>query len=412
MSSIDYEKEYRPEFHFTPKKNWINDPNGLVYKDGEYHLFFQHNPFDRYWGHMSWGHAVSSDLINWKELQVAIPEEGDEAIFSGSAVIDANNTAGFGKDAIVAIYTSHYAGETEKQAQSIAFSLDNGRTFTKYENNPVLDLNLEHFRDPKVFWDAPRNRWVMVVVKSREFTCCIYTSTNLKEWKLESEFANQGAVGGQWECPDLFPLTINNEEVWVLIISLSPGGVRGGAGTQYFIGDFNGSHFTPRYDTTSPRWVDYGHDNYAGVTYNNSPDGRRIMIGWMKSWQDGEDHPETPWNGALTIPRELSLTTLNGEIVLAAQPVREYKGPLLELEFDATVPYRQSLNGFATIGFDPSTSEIFVDDFAAPVVPVDGKVRVKALIDRCSIELFTEDGTRWITMVYFPTPGSDRSFTH
>ena len=228
-----YDEQYRPQFHFTPMKNWMNDPNGLIYLDGEYHLFYQHNPFGISWGHMSWGHAVSKDMLSWKELPVAIPEGEDEAIFSGSAVYDKNNTSGLGtakNPPLVAIYTAH--SDTRKiQAQSIAFSLDKGRTFTKYSKNPVLDLNLQHFRDPKVFWDSERGNWVMVVVKANEKKVAIYTSPNLISWEHQSDFGPLAAQGGDWECPDLIQLPIDGDSSkkgWVMIVSLNPGGIEGG----------------------------------------------------------------------------------------------------------------------------------------------------------------------------------------
>ena len=288
-SRVSLDNEYRPVSHFTPAKNWMNDPNGLVWHKGEYHLFFQYNPFGTQWGHMSWGHAVSKDLLHWEELPVAIPEGEEGMIFSGSAV-----SVG---DELIAIYTLH---NVKNQSQCIATSKDNGRTFVKYEANPVLDLGLEHFRDPKVF--RYEDRWIMAVVKAEERLACFYSSHDLKNWKFESEFGNVGAIGGQWECPDLFPLTIDGEEVWVLIISLNPGGIKNTSGTQYFIGDFDGSTFTPRYSTDEPRWFDYGSHNYAGVTFNNEPNNKRIFIGWLNSWQL-QNEVQTSWTGSMTIPR-------------------------------------------------------------------------------------------------------------
>jgi levanase len=242
-----YEELYRPQYHFTPAKNWMNDPNGLVYYKGEYHLFYQHNPFGNTWGHMSWGHAVSRDLVHWEHLPVAIPEEGSEAIFSGSAVVDRENTTGFGtrnNPAMVAIYTSAYPG---KQAQSLAYSTDRGRTWTKYAGNPVLDINSGEFRDPKVFWYAPERKWVMAVVKALEHKVQLYSSPDLKTWKHMSDFGPANAVGGAWECPDLFPLAVDGDRKntkWVLLVSMNPGGIAGGSGMQYFVGDFDGTTFT------------------------------------------------------------------------------------------------------------------------------------------------------------------------
>mgnify|MGYP000520598218 CR=1 FL=1 len=385
------DKEYRPAFHFSPAKNWMNDPNGLIWHKGEYHLFFQYNPFGREWGHMSWGHAVSKDLLNWEELEVAIPEGKDGAIFSGSAVSL--------NDEIVAIYTRD---KDQIQDQCIATSSDSGRTFKKYIDNPVLDLRMEHFRDPKVF--RYNDKWIMVVVKSREFVVCIYESEDLKSWTLLSEFGKVGATGGQWECPDLFPLEINGEQVRVLIVSLSPGGIKNNSGTQYFIGNFDGRTFTPKYSTDEPRWLDYGSDNYAGVTFNNEPNNRRILIGWMNSWQQKE-HAETSWTGAMTIPRELGLVDVNGEIELTQTPVCE---ATYTVEIPAAASGEIGLNGFVRLGYDAQKKIIFVNDFEAPYDAGNRAFKLLVVVDRTSVELFTEDGTRCITIAVFPPIGSSR----
>lgn len=392
--SFELDNEYRPQFHFTPGKNWMNDPNGLVWHKDEYHLFFQHNPFGRDWGHMSWGHAVSKDLLTWEELPVAIPEGEDGAIYSGSAV-----SIG---DEIVAIYTRD---KDKIQTQCIATSTDNGRTFTKFAGNPVIDLNMEHFRDPKVF--RYQDRWIMAVVKAEEFVVCFYSSEDLKSWTLESELGEIGAFGGQWECPDLFPLTIDGEEVWVLIISLNPGGIRNTSGTQYFIGDFDGKTFTPRYSTDEPRWVDYGSHNYAGVTFNNEPNNKRIFMGWLNSWQK-KSHPETSWTGSMTIPRELGLSKVNGEIVLTQQPLCKVT---YELKVEAPTKGLIGLDGFATVGYNADKKTIFVEDYEAPYDAIDGQLHLKVVVDRSSIELFTGDGTRCITLAIFPPVGSSRELT-
>ena len=388
------DKEYRPKFHFTPAKNWMNDPNGLVWHKGEYHLFFQHNPFGREWGHMSWGHAVSKDLLHWEELPVAIPEEESGAIFSGSAV-----SIG---DEIVAIYTRD---KDKRQTQCIAVSKDNGGTFTKFEGNPVLDLNMEHFRDPKVF--AYKDHWIMALVKAEEHLVCFYSSTDLKQWTALSEFGKVGATGGQWECPDFFPLSIDGEEVWVLIVSLSPGGIKNTSGTQYFIGDFDGKTFSPRYSTTEPRWLDYGSHNYAGVTFNNEPNNKRIFMGWLSSWQK-KAHAETSWVGAMTIPRELGLTKVEGEIVLTQQPICD---AVYELKVVAPNSGTVGLQGFVKLGYNADTQSIFIDDYEAPYKVTDGQLHLKVVVDQSSVELFTGDGTRCITLAVFPEPGNSRVLT-
>ena len=283
-AGTSYQELYRPQFHFTPAKNWMNDPNGLVYYKGEYHLFYQHNPFGNTWGHMSWGHAVSRDLVHWEHLPVAIPEEGDEAIFSGSAVVDHGNTSGFGtrrNPAMVAIYTSAYPDDQE---QSLAYSTDRGRTWTKYEGNPVLDDPDREFRDPKVFWYEPADEWRMVVVKAVQRKVAIYRSDDLKEWEHLSDFGPANAVGGVWECPDLFPLPVDGKrkrQKWVMIVSLNPGAIAGGSGTQYFVGDFDGTTFTADnvQDYAPPagevyedfEGADYGDWTTTGTAFGDGP---------------------------------------------------------------------------------------------------------------------------------------------
>ncbi|KUO00607.1 glycosyl hydrolase family 32 [Streptomyces resistomycificus] len=244
-----YSETYRPQFHFTPEKNWMNDPNGLVYYKGEYHLFYQYNPNGNSWGDMSWGHAVSTDLVHWTELPLALSHDDEEMVFSGSAVVDWNNTTGFGtknNPPMVAIYTSAYKNGG-KQAQSIAYSTDRGRTWTRYQGNPVIDIGSNNFRDPKVQWYEPTKSWLMTVSLSAEHKVQFYSSKNLKDWKLQSEFGPQGATGGVWECPDLFPLAVDGDKKnikWVLVVNINPGGIAGGSGSQYFIGDFDGKKFT------------------------------------------------------------------------------------------------------------------------------------------------------------------------
>ncbi len=371
----------------------MNDPNGLVWHKGEYHLFFQHNPFGTQWGHMSWGHAVSKDLLTWEELPVAIPEGEDGAIFSGSAVSDG--------DDLVAIYTRHT--ETN-QSQCIARSSDNGRTFFKYENNPVLDENKKDFRDPKVF--RFKDHWIMSVAQPHDHQISFYASNNLIDWKHLSNFGPAAATGGVWECPDLFPLQFEDQELWVLLVSLNPGGPHG-SGTQYFVGDFDGTTFVPRYSTQEPRWLDFGKDNYAGVTFNNDPNGKRILIGWLANWQDVKDHPETSWTTQMTIPRELALTKYNGEIVLTQKPICT---PTHQLEVDPKNKLT-GWNGFASIGYDAELKRIFVDQFSAPYQPGPDNFTLNLVVDRSSIELFTGDGVQSISVSIFPAPGTSRELT-
>ena len=372
----------------------MNDPNGLVWHKGEYHLFYQHNPFGTKWGHMSWGHAVSIDLLNWEHLPVAILEGDDGMIFSGSAI-----SVG---DDIVAIYTRHT--ETN-QAQCIARSTDNGRTFVKYENNPVLDENKKDFRDPKVF--KYQDHWIMCAAQPHDHQISFYKSEDLINWKYLSDFGPAAAIGGVWECPDLFPLTLDNEEVWVLIVSLNPGGLYG-SGTQYFIGDFDGTTFTPRYSTDEPRWIDFGKDNYAGITFNNEPNGKRIYIGWLANWSDIKDHPDTSWTTQMTIPRELGLTKVKDEIVLTQQPMVK---PTYEIK--TLLPENGSigLTGFVEVGYNADSQKVFVNEFEAPYEPTGNKLHLKVIVDRASVELFTGDGTRSITLAIYPAAGASRELT-
>lgn len=327
-----YREAYRPQYHFTPAVNWMNDPNGLVYYDGEYHLFYQYNPFGDRWGHMSWGHAVSPDLVHWEHLPLAIAEANGVMAFSGSAVVDWKNTSGFGHGGnppLVAIYIGHREGN---QSQYLAYSNDRGRTWTQFAGNPVLDIGSAEFRDPKVFWYEPERKWVMAVVKATEHKVSFYSSRDLKQWTHLSDFGPAAAVGGVWEVPDLFQLPVDgdpDDTRWVLQVDLNPGGPVGGSGGQYFIGSFDGTRFTaaPRPSPESPRWVDYGADFYAPITFSDLPaeQRRRVWLGWMNNWQYGQDVPTSPWRSAQSIARTLSLRTVDGEIRLAQEPVEELR---------------------------------------------------------------------------------------
>lgn len=321
--SLEVEK-YRPSYHHTPAYGWMNDPNGMFYKDGVYHLYFQYNPYGSMWGNMHWGHSTSTDLVNWKNEGVAIAPDAIGTIFSGSCVVDHNNTSGFGEGAVVAFYTS--AKQTpwgDCQTQSMAYSLDNGKTFIKYENNPILTSSEKDFRDPKVFWYAPKEHWVMMLAVGQHME--IYSSKNLKDWTKESEFGEgHGCHGGVWECPDLVELPVEGtkEKKWVLICNINPGGPFGGSATQYFVGDFDGSTFTNNYPEET-KWMDYGKDHYATVTWNNAPDGRCIAIGWMSNWQYANNVPTLQYRSANTIARDLSLFKQDGSIFLKSEPCKE-----------------------------------------------------------------------------------------
>ena len=426
--------------------NWVNDPNGLVYFDGEYHLFYQHNPFGAEWGNISWGHAVSRDLVRWERLPVAIAAEGDEAIFSGSAVVDHGNTSGFGtgrEPPLVAIYTSAYPTE---QAQSLAYSTDRGRTWTKYPGNPVLRDAEPEFRDPKVFWHEPAGEWRMVVVKAVRRTVAIYASADLRTWTHLSDFAPAGAVGDVWECPDLFPLGRR----WVLVVSVNPGAIAGGSGMQYFVGEFDGTRFAA---DGGPRWLDHGRDYYAAVSWNGVPDGRRIMIGWMSNWEYA--HALPPGRSAMSVAREIGLRATGEGVELVQRPVRELSGlhagrayrlrPRIvepgvwrltgsgawggKLDVEATFRLRDAarfgLHVLAggeertVVGYDAAAQELYVDrtragdgafspGFAgvqrAPLPARRARVALRILVDRTSVEVFS--GQRAITDLVFPSSSS------
>ena len=335
-----YMEPFRPQYHFTPEKNWMNDPNGMVFYEGEYHLFYQYNPAGDKWGHMSWGHAVSPDMVHWTHLPLALAEADNVMIFSGSAVVDWKNSSGFGKDGrppLVAVYTG-FRTTDRVQFQCIAYSNDKGRTWTKYSGNPVIDINSRDFRDPKVQWHDATRRWIMTVSLSAEHKVRFYGSENLKAWTLLSEFGPAGATGGVWECPDLFelPLPGTNDTRWVLVVNMNPGSVAGGSGGQYFIGRFDGTQFVADRDSLIPprpgrsasesaHWFDYGPDYYAAVSWSDVPasDGRRLWLGWMSNWEYGGDVPTSPWRSAMSIPREVGLSRTAEGIRLVQKPARE-----------------------------------------------------------------------------------------
>lgn len=439
-----YDEAYRPMIHFTPQKFWMNDPNGMVYLDGEYHLFYQHNTQASKWGPMNWGHAVSTDLMHWEHLPVALSPDKNGGIFSGSAVIDKDNTAGFGAGAMVAIYTSN----GDRQRQSLAYSTDKGRTFTMYENNPVLkDDSKPDFRDPKVFRYDAGNCWIMSLATGQSIT--FYSSPDLKNWTKESEFGEGiGAHGGVWECPDLFPLDYNGGQKWVLLVSINPGGPNGGSATQYFTGSFDGKTFTPD-PSPYPLWLDYGKDNYAGVTWNNVPeaDGRRLFIGWMSNWQYAEAVPTMSWRSGATLPRELSLTShTEGYPLLTSRVAKEIEtiaGSWSEVTknnntyelIQEPTPYQVELtldlpaDGNCTFSLENEAGEAYqvtVDtregrlitdrtksgkvDFspefgkvmAAPLNARPGKFRVTLFVDHASVETLVNEGESQQTNLVFP----------
>lgn len=329
-----YNENYRPQFHFTPEKSWMNDPNGMVYYEGEYHLFYQYYPDSTVWGPMHWGHAISNDLVHWQHLPIAIYPDEHGYIFSGSAVVDWGNTSGLGKNGqppLIAIFTYHdpngeKAGENNFQNQGIAFSNDKGRTWEKVGEPVLKNPGIKDFRDPKVMWHADSEKWIMTLAVQDHIE--FYSSRNLIEWQRESSFGKQlGAHGGVWECPDLFQMIVEGteEKQWVLLVSINPGGPNGGSATQYFVGNFDGNKFTT--SQKEIKWVDSGRDNYAGVTWSDIPetDGRRLFIGWMSNWSYATVVPTEKWRSAMTIPRELKLVKTGGNNVLVSVPVEELK---------------------------------------------------------------------------------------
>ena len=404
----------------------MNDPNGLIYYKNKYHLFFQYNPKGDQWGNMSWGHATSTDLIIWQELPVAISYTPTHAIFSGSAVVDYFNTTGFGSvenPAMVAIFTAHQHDGLH-QSQSLAYSTDDGMTWQSYEANPVLDLEMKDFRDPKVMWNTVNEAWVMSVVKPQEFTVSFYESQDLKQWELLSEFTNKNGTDGVWECPDLFPLAVDGDPTkikWVLFVSVNPGGVTGGSGTQFFIGDWNGKEFVA--DEITTRWLDYGRDNYAGVTFNDAPDNRRIYLGWMNNWDYAKDIPANSARGSMTIPRELSLLTIDGKIILLQNPVKEILGSgigdqnftITPMESKTGIRFTNEDGRSFDIGYDPQRKEIYVDRgsawyeiestsrHAAPFDAQENSFEIRVITDTGSVELFVAGGRVCITDLLLPS---------
>ncbi len=327
-----YEEPFRPQFHLTPPKNWMNDPNGPVYNQGGYHVFYQLNPFGNEWGHMSRGHAVSPDLIHWRNLPVAIPEQNGVMIFSGSAAVDWNNSSGLctgsglpGPSCLVAIYTG---SNGKVQNQNLAYSYDRGRTWTKYSGNPILDLHRANFRDPKVFWYRPGRKWVMVVALSDQHQVRFYASEDLIHWAFMSNFGPAGATGGVWECPDLFELPVENrpgERRWVLSVNVNPGSIAGGSGDQYFVGEFDGSKFMNYNSGGLTLWADYRKDFYASTSFSTMPpsDGRRVWLGWLDNWEYAARVPTSPWRGQQSLPRVLKLRRFPQGVRLVQSPVAE-----------------------------------------------------------------------------------------
>ena len=414
-------EKFRPAYHHTPQYGWMNDPNGMFYKDGEWHLYYQYNPYGSLWENMTWGHSVSKDLVHWEALPLAIEADAIGTIFSGSCVVDKDNTAGFGKNTVIAFYTS--AGEA--QTQSMAYSTDGGRTFNKYEKNPVVTFNAPDFRDPKVFWYEGTHRWIMMLAVGQEMQ--IWSSANLKDWQKESSFGSEyGNHGGVWECPDMLKI----EDKWVLICNINPGGPFGGSATQYFIGDFDGKKFTCESMPKVTKWLDYGKDHYATVSFSNAPDGRTVVMAWMSNWQYANQVPTRQFRSANSIARDLGLFKDGEETYVSVTPSKEnlamrgnkVKNPTATCEIVVDVKgsmeltlsnakgeqvvmnYDSQKQTFAmdrTKSGDMSFSEAFP---IVTVAPTHGNMKqLRLFIDNSSIEAFAGDGKMAMTNLVFPS---------
>lgn len=426
---ISNREQYRPIYHHTPAYGWMNDPNGMFYKDGIWHLYFQHNPFGSQWENMTWGHSTSTDLVHWTFEGDPVQPDVWGAIFSGSAVVDKENTAGFGKDAVVALYTS----AAESQIQSMAYSTDNGKTFTKYEGNPVITSNVPDFRDPHMFWNEDIKKWNMILAAGHHME--IYTSDNLKEWKLESSFgAEYGNHGGVWECPDLMKMKVKgtDKEKWMLICNINPGGPFGGSATQYFIGDFDGYKFVCDTKPEVTKWMDYGKDHYATVTFDNAPDGRHVAIAWMSNWQYANLVPTKQYRSCNSIPRDLGLFEYDGDIYCSVLPspemtaARKTKKPgkaiteacelIVNPKRDVTIitlsndkgeevvmKYDAKAKTFSMDRTNSGKMDFSTDFPAVTEAPTFGKIsQLRIFIDKSSIEVFDAEGKMAMTNLVFP----------
>ena len=426
---ISNREQYRPIYHHTPAYGWMNDPNGMFYKDGIWHLYFQHNPFGSQWENMTWGHSTSTDLVHWTFEGDPVQPDVWGAIFSGSAVVDKENTAGFGKDAVVALYTS----AAESQTQSMAYSTDNGKTFTKYEGNPVITSNVPDFRDPHMFWNEDIKKWNMILAAGQHME--IYTSDNLKEWKLESSFgAEYGNHGGVWECPDLMKMKVKgtDKEKWMLICNINPGGPFGGSATQYFIGDFDGYKFVCDTKPEVTKWMDYGKDHYATVTFDHAPDGRHVAIAWMSNWQYANLVPTKQYRSCNSIPRDLGLFEYDGDIYCSVLPspemtaARKTKKPgkaiteacelIVNPKRDVTIitlsndkgeevvmKYDAKAKTFSMDRTNSGKMDFSTDFPAVTEAPTFGKIsQLRIFIDKSSIEVFDAEGKMAMTNLVFP----------
>ncbi len=459
---MPYREQYRPQFHFSPPAKWMNDPNGLVYYSGEYHLFYQYYPGNTVWGPMHWGHAISNDLVYWDNLPVALYPDPLGYIFSGSAVIDWKNTSGLqtGDHPPMILFFTHHdetrkkEGKKDYQNQSIAYCNDMGRNFVKYKHNPViLNPGEKDFRDPKVLWNENLQMWILLLAAGQKVK--FYGSSDLLQWEHLCDFGNgAGAHNGVWECPDLFPLRSENGMKWVLVVNISLGAPNGGSGTQYFIGDFDGRNFINNNTYETVLWLDYGPDNYAGASWSDIPekDGRRIFIGWMSNWDYAEKVPTYPWRGAMTIPRNLALRNTEDGLRLTSEPVKELQNlrknkryigwntdTIVQLSGlneiimkadltgstaeDFGLVFSNRMNDKLVVGFNRLLNQFYIDrtgsgrtDFFpafrarhyAPRIINDNKIKWHLFLDRSSLELFADDGLVSMTEIFFPNENIDR----
>ena len=421
-------EKFRSIYHHTPVYGWMNDPNGMFYKDGIWHLYYQYNPYGSQWENMTWAHSTSTDLIHWKNHGEVIQPDALGTIFSGSSVVDKENTAGFGKDAVVAFYTSAGAAQT----QSIAYSTDNGETFKKYVNNPILTSDVPDFRDPNVFWNEEVKQWNLILAAGQQMN--IYSSKNLKDWKYESSFGEgYGNHGGVWECPDLLKMG----DKWVLICNINPGGPFGGSATQYFVGSFDGHKFTCESKPEVTKWMDYGKDHYATVSFSNAPDGRIVVLPWMSNWQYANQVPTQQFRSANGLPRDLGLYSYNGEDYVSAKPSPEVfaafeKKPsgrlqsaayieVTNIKSNASIVLSNDKGERVTMVYDGKNATFSMDrtesgvtdfhsDFKAKTVaPTNGVIKsMQIFIDRCSIEAFDTEGKVAMTNLVFPSKPYDK----
>lgn len=416
-------EKYRPAYHHTPTYGWMNDPNGMFYKDGVWHLYYQYNPYGSQWENMTWGHSTSTDLMHWTHEEDAIKPDALGAVFSGSSVVDKENVAGFGKDAIVSFYTSAAAAQT----QSIAYSTDNGMTFRKYADNPILTSDIPDFRDPKVLWNDEASHWILIVAAGQQMN--FYSSKNLKDWKYESSFGEGfGNHGGVWECPDLLKMG----DKWLLICNINPGGPFGGNATQYFVGSFDGHKFTCTSKPEITKWMDYGKDHYATVSFSNAPDGRIVVLPWMSNWQYANQVPTQQYRSANGLPRELSLFSYEGEDYVCVKPSPEVfaafeQKPSGSLQSAAYLEVTNIKNNTSvvlsndkgekvtmvydeknkTFSMDRTESGLtdFNNDFKAKTIaPTYGAIKkLQVFVDNSSVEAFDADGKMSMTNLVFPS---------